>query len=243
MNQSVRVSCTYVNGREYGLAGMIGYLSRILFLLLAACSSEPAVVQPAVATVDIPRSYQISVVSHGWHTGLIVPGVILNAAVPELKRRFIEPTYYEIGWGDEGFYQAQEITMGLTLQALFWSKGSILHVVALPEAPEQYFVGDTIVSTCLAKHELTSLQQFLAASFAHNKAGAIKALRRGIYGDSEFYLGQGHYYFFNTCNKWTAKALRSAGVGIDWTFKLTAGSVMEEFAAHHHACSSRPEFR
>lgn len=243
MNQKVLVSCICFKGRECGLAGMTYYMPHILCLLLAACSSEPSVVQPAVASIDISRVYQISVVSHGWHTGLIVPGVILNAAVPELKRRFIEPAYYEIGWGDEGFYQAQEVTTGLTLQALFWSKGSVLHVVAIPDAPEQYFVGDTIVSTCLAKHELSSLQQFLAASFAHNKAGAITALRRGIYGDSEFYLGQGRYYFFNTCNKWTAKALRSAGVVIDWTFKLTAGSVMEEFAARHHACSSRSEFR
>lgn len=211
-------------------------------LLLTACSSEPNIVQPAITVTDV-RAYRISVVSHGWHTGLIVPSTVLNSAVPELKLRFIEPAYYEIGWGDEGFYQAQEITIGLTLQALFWSKGSVLHVVAIPEAPEQYFVGDAIMSTCLAKHELASLQQFLAASFARNNAGDIKALRRGIYGDSEFYLGQGRYSLFNTCNKWTAKALRSAGLAMGWTFKLTAGSVMEEFAAHHHTCSSRPKFR
>ncbi|MFB8829603.1 hypothetical protein ACE0DR_10225 [Azotobacter sp. CWF10] len=34
----------------------------------------------------------------------------------------------------------------------------------------------------------------------------------------------------NTCNKWTAKGLRSAGVDIFPAFKLTAGSIMKSIA-------------
>ncbi|UMX61346.1 DUF2459 domain-containing protein [Escherichia coli] len=33
-----------------------------------------------------------------------------NRVLPQLDARFAQPKWYEIGWGDKGFYQAQEIT-------------------------------------------------------------------------------------------------------------------------------------
>ena len=48
----------------------------------------------------------------------------------------------------------------------------------------------------------------------------------GIYGNSQFYKAKGDFHIFNTCNKWTAKGLESAGMKISTTFKLTAGSIM-----------------
>lgn len=89
----------------------------------------------------------------------------MHEALPELAQRFNSPAYYEIGWGDRDFYQAQEVTSGLTLQALFWSKGAVLHVVALFEHPEQHFAGEPVVSTCLSRNELISLQSFLVSVF------------------------------------------------------------------------------
>ena len=75
-------------------------------------------------------------VSHGWHAGLIVPASELNQLVPELGLRFGNVPYYELGWGDKGFYQSQEITTGLTLQGMFWSEGAVMHLVAVPHAPK-----------------------------------------------------------------------------------------------------------
>ena len=51
-------------------------------------------------------------------------------------------------------------------------------------------------------------------------------LQKGIYGDSQFYSGVGDFYLMNTCNRWTAKGLKSIGMDISPTLKLTAGSVM-----------------
>ncbi|MFY3756190.1 DUF2459 domain-containing protein, partial [Escherichia coli] len=36
----------------------------------------------------------------------------------------------------------------------------------------------------------------------------------------------GRYGILNTCNKWTAKGLQSAGIEIEPALKLTAGSVI-----------------
>jgi uncharacterized protein (TIGR02117 family) len=209
----------------------------LLILLLAACSGKPYVVEPQPDTTAI-RTHIVYVVSHGWHAGLVVPGRDVNYAIPELGARFGDVAYYELGWGDTGFYQSREITTGLTLQAMFWSEGAVMHVVAVPRSPSDYFPGEEIITTCLTDQELASLQSFLADSFARDQAGRIRSLKSGIYGVSQFYEGVGRYYLLNTCNKWTAKALRSSGLDITPTFRLTSRSVMNYLATHQNTCSN-----
>jgi uncharacterized protein (TIGR02117 family) len=210
----------------------------LILLLLAACSGKPYVVEPQLEA-DATRSHTVYVVSHGWHAGLVVPGGELNQVVPELKTRFGNVAFYELGWGDKGFYQSQEITTGLTLQAMFWSEGAVMHVVAVPHSPLEYFPGEEIIDTCLSDHELLSLKTFIADSFEHDAAGHAISLRRGIYGESQFYDGVGRYYLLNTCNKWTAKALRSAGLDISPTLKLTSGSIMSYLGVHRKGCTNQ----
>ncbi|MBK8182954.1 MAG: TIGR02117 family protein [Candidatus Competibacteraceae bacterium] len=210
----------------------------LLFLLLgwlAGCSCSPYVIQPK-QTPDNSPANRIYVVSHGWHTGLVVPASRLNQALPGLARRFGNSVFYEIGWGDKGFYQAKEITTGLTLQAMLWATGAIVHVVAVPRSPYESFPHSQVSDACVSEAELDSLITFLASSFSHDKSGQIIPLARGIYGDAHFYEGTGRYYLLNTCNKWTAKGLSSAGYDISPTFKLTAGSIMNYLAHHRRAC-------
>lgn len=205
-------------------------------LALSACSGKPHVVEPA-ADGSGSRSTAMYLVSHGWHAGLVIPAEHLNRIAPELQQRFGDVPYYEIGWGDKGFYQAQEITAGLTLQAMFWSQGAVLHVVGVPAAPARYFSGSEVIETCLTGAELDSLSAFVASSFVRDAGGQVVTLSQGIYGDSQFYDGEGRYYLLNTCNKWTAKALRSAGLDISPAFKLTSGSVMGFLRTHGRACA------
>lgn len=215
---------------------MVTVLPALALLLIAACSGKPYVVQPQSQT-DAIRSHTVYIVSHGWHVGLVVPGSAVNQVLPAIEARFGDVAFYELGWGDKGFYQSQEITTGLTLQAMFWSEGAVIHVVAVPDSPITYFAGEDVIDTCLSDHELSSLQTFLAKSFARGRTDHVVPLKPGIYGDSQFYDGEGRYYLLNTCNKWTAKALRSAGLDIAPTVKLTAGSVMNYLAAHRKSCT------
>lgn len=100
----------------------------VVCLLLCSCSTFPQAVAPV--NNDFAGQHNIYIVSHGWHTGIVVPAAIVNRVLPQLDARFAQPKWYEIGWGDKGFYQAQEITSRLTLQAMFWSTGAVMHVVA-----------------------------------------------------------------------------------------------------------------
>lgn len=216
-----------------------------LLLFLVGCSSAPHVVERTGLAWPAPED--VVVVSHGWHTGLVLPADAMRLAIPALGQRFADAPYLEFGWGDQGFYQAEEITTGLTLQAMFWPTGSVMHVVGLPEKPSTFFPHSQSQSFCLHANRYARLVDYIAHSFSTDLAGNVQPMKTGLYGDSQFYRGVGDYYALNTCNKWTAKGLKSAGFDIDPTFKLTAGSIMAFLVAlpeaDKAACPKPPALR
>jgi uncharacterized protein (TIGR02117 family) len=207
----------------------------ITFLLsLTACSSKPDIV--TFHEKIWQGNNEIYVVNHGWHTGFVVPAEKIQERLPQLKTRFGATPFIEFGWGDKGFYQAQEITVGLALRALFWSSGSVIHAVALPIDAPHYFRASQIEKICLSDSAYASLLTFIANSFYKNQDGTILARNKGLYGDSQFYEGFGTYHLVNTCNKWTAKGLVSAGMDLSPVFKLTADSVMVYLQNQNKGC-------
>ncbi len=214
--------------------------SVFLVLAITACSGRPYAIKPALESSGARRSYPIFIVNHGWHTGLIVPASCLKQAIPDLKERFGGALYYEIGWGDKEFYQAQEITSGLTLQAMFWSEGAVLHIVAVPDSPDTFFGQSEIVSTCLTAEQLASLVIFVTNSFTREPSGRIVHLKQGIYGSSQFYAGEGRFHLLNTCNKWTAKGLQSAGIDVSPYLVLTSENVMSVIRELRQPCTLPP---
>jgi len=191
---------------------------------LTACSTLPHAVKPDPLQSE-SISDDIYVVSHGWHTGVVLPATAIQARIPELSQRFHNTRFLEFGWGDKGFYQAVEITTGLTIKAIFWPTGAVMHVVAVPEDPYLYFPQSQVIPLCMNDVEYASLLRYIENSFARNSSGNVISMRNGLYGDSQFYEAVGDYFLMNTCNKWTAKALQSAGMDLWPTFKLTAGSI------------------
>ncbi|WP_166253431.1 TIGR02117 family protein [Marinobacter salicampi] len=210
----------------------------LLFVLfvLYGCTAKPHVVEPDTEA-DGERTVRLYVVSHGWHVGVAIAADQLNPVVPALKERFDGAEYYELGWGDKGFYQAPEITTGVTLRAIVWSRGAVVHVVAVPGSPAEYFGSNDLVHTRINAEEAESLARYLASSFTRDAKGDLVGLKRGIYGESQFYEGEGRYHLLNTSNKWAAKALKSAGMAISPTFKLTADSVMEFVEENRRDCT------
>lgn len=204
-----------------------------ILLLLSACSSKPYVIKHTEGNVAV-KSVEIYVVNHGWHTGFIVPAEKIKSNLPELKERFENTPFIEFGWGDKEFYQAKEITTGLTLRAIFWPTESVIHAVGIPENPDIYFSNSQVEKLRISATGYFSLVRFIENSFYKNEKGNIVTLKSGIYGNSQFYQGEGDFYLMNTCNKWTAKGLKSAGMDISPTFKLTAGSVMNWLGKHNN---------
>jgi len=201
-------------------------------LTLSACTLEPYVVKP-VESDNSPKRSVIYIVSHDWHTGFVIPAEEIQLHIPELRERFGNTPYIEFGWGDKGFYQAKEITTGLVLKAVLWPTESVIHSVAVPESVDRYFKNSQVEKICLNNGGLTSLLHFISNSFYKNEKNKVFELENGIYGDSQFYKGIGEYHLMNTCNKWTAKGLNSAGLDISPTFKLSASSIMDFIVSYN----------
>lgn len=216
-----------------GLA-KLAVMASIAFLL-SHCSFLPEVVWHHDGSSSGDKT-AIYLANHGWHTGLVIPAERIQSSMPDLRDRFGAVPYLEFGWGDEGFYQANEVTTGLTLRALFWSSGSVLHIAAVPSNVAAHFPGSEVMELCLTDSELRSLIEFVVSSFSKTPQGTVSRLKKGLYGDSQFYGGVGTYQVFNTCNKWTAKALASGGMDISPAFKLTASSVMRAAKGQRQLC-------
>lgn len=197
----------------------------LMIFFLGACATKPYAMTSSVP-VTSEKQTLIYVASHGWHTGFILPAEAVYRQLPGLSSRFLDSPYLEFGWGDKGFYQTNEITTAITLRAIFLPTESVVHVVAVPHDAKQFFSNSKILPLTLSHPSLNQLVAFIKDSFKQDNEGNPVPMKAGLYGNSQFYKGVGYYHLFNTCNKWTAKGLQSAGLNISPTFKLTAGSVM-----------------
>lgn len=167
----------------------------------------------------------VYIVANGWHAGLVVPAQAVNGVLPALEKRFPTASHYEIGWGDIGFYQAKDVTVGLALQAMFASKGAVMHVVAVPDVAK-FIQGSDVVPLCVDAASYQRMAALIANSFARTADGAPIAAGAGIYGDSAFYQATGSYSLINTCNRWTATVLQAGGLELSPRLSLTASSVL-----------------
>lgn len=198
----------------------------LCILVLQTCSGKPYVVEYNDSNQS-STSHIIAITNHGWHTGIVLSSQDAIEYMPFLFEQFGGAPFIEFGWGDRGFYQARDITAGLAVLALFWPTDTVVHVVAVNTNPAVYFATSDVIELKLTHSQMKSLRQFILISFFHDSTGRVVKTVEGIYGNSQFYKGEGSYYLFNTCNKWTAKGLKSAGLDISTYFKLSAGSVMD----------------
>ncbi len=210
----------------------------LLLITLPGCATLPHAISASNPTNKTPDE-RVHVVSHGWHTGIILEANSLNRLIPSLADRFSKADFYEIGWGDAGFYQAEKITATITLNAVFLPSDAVVHVVGFEGDPAGYFQTSEVRSVSLTDEGMEGLCEFIESSFAKDQAGEPIRSSVGLYGDSQFYQGEGKYHLFNGCNKWTAKALCSGGIEIEPALKITSSSVMDEFRLSTESAKSQ----
>ncbi len=168
----------------------------LLAVLLGACAQQP----PCEPTRTL------YVVSHGWHSGIVVERADLVSRVPALAADIGREGHVEIGWGEERFYQAPEATLAMALRAVLWRNASVLHVVAFTEAPRRYFAQSEVVEVRTDEPGYAAVLDFIAATFRPG----LKRLGPSRYGKGWFYPAEGSFHLFNTCNRWVAEALQKA---------------------------------
>ncbi len=205
---------------SFGLLGFVGLL--VIAIVLTARPGDPKLWPPVAGSLTA----EIHVVSHGYHSGVVV----LRTAVAEaaerqgrgallaVAQRLVNYRWLEVGWGDEGFYRSvpdvTSLTVALALRALFRpGNASVVHVVGLSSHPRASFPYSDIIQIGLSAEGFARMIDALDASFARSgEVGLPEDLGPGLYGPSRFFRGVGSFHVFNVCNHWVAQLLSAAGL-------------------------------
>jgi len=201
------------------------WILTVLFVLsVTACASRP----PAALMTDSTGSRSVYVISNGWHTGLVLPRELVSAQVWPEQGELAPAPFLEVGWGDSVAYLADRITVRVALVAALGSPSAALQVAALDALPTERGREIEVAELRLTPSEFDDLSRFISRSYARDGTGNTIRLARGYTDNSAFYLATGRYHLFNTCNTWTAKALRAAGCPIVSALILTASQLMDQ---------------
>lgn len=194
-----------------------------VLLLVSACAGPEVKKAPRQE-----RQMPVYVVSHGWHTGIVIAGRNLSSELAFLDSYFDSANWYEFGWGDRKYYQAEEATAGLTLRAGLWPTAAVLHVTALPETPDTYFSRSRTIRLQMTETAHNQMSGAIAQYFMRNEQNKVIMTGEGLYGESLFFNAKGRFHVFNTCNTWVAKMLRKADMPIRVFATVTADSLMSQ---------------
>lgn len=203
-------------------------LRRLLPLLLFAASlAGCASGTPPAGRGMGEAAVSIYVVSHGWHTGIALARADVSPARWPESAHFANAAYVEAGWGDRDFYMAPGFNAWYGFKALFWPTASVVHVAAFNAHPAREFPASEVIELRVTREGLDGLLDYIGASFERRARGAVAPLGRGQYGlASAFYPSHEKFHLFKTCNVWTARALRAAGIPID--SGVTTESIMSQ---------------
>jgi uncharacterized protein (TIGR02117 family) len=208
------------------MAVALRWAGRVLAAAVLVCGAYAAAgltggALPANAGWRPPeRGVEIWVESNGIHTALVVPKVAAGIDWRPLFRpghlsdpRYAAYPYAAIGWGEQRFYLETptwaEARPAVILGAALGSDRTLVHVDHLPRPRE----GERVRRLVLRPDEYRRLAAFIRASLVPGGARYP-----GYAGYDAFYQARGRYSALRTCNSWTGRALRHAGVRVGrWT--------------------------
>lgn len=181
-----------------------------ILLAFGACATPPA--GPAQPQDSAP-AVAVYLVAHDGHTGIAVRRADLPAGLwPEI-RDFPQAEYLEVGWGNRDYYYGRNQSLWGTLKAL-WPAPSVLHTAGFRGSPADYFRASEIVELAIPAGGFERLVRYIHDAHERTSAPSAAPLGPGLYGDSRFYPAWESFHLFRTCNVWTARALRHAGLPI-----------------------------
>lgn len=159
-----------------------------------------------------PGAKAIYIFNYGWHTGLVfavedIPEDFLPYFAMVKQHRFVE-----ISWGDAKFYQyrGHGINWYLALRAVLFPTSSVLHLVGFDMPVDHFYNWSRHYTIFLTEQEFNDLLSFVVSYFETDDNHQFVIVDRGLYGDSWFLKSKNKYIFPNTCNVWTARALKAA---------------------------------
>ncbi len=182
--------------------------------LVALCACGAPAPSEAESKAGVP-AVVVYLVAHDDHTGIAIRRADIPAGLWPESRDFPQAEFLEVGWGARDYYMGRDQGFWGTLKAAVGHTQSVLHVAGFRGPPAEYFRASEVIELSIPPDGFERLVRTIHD--AHERAGAAPAapLGPGLYGDSRFYPAWQQFNLFNTCNAWTARALRSAGLPVE----------------------------
>lgn len=191
---------------------------------------------------DGSGSVEVTIVDHGWHTGLVIEQAALRRASITIGRedpaaasrlrwlstRFPDAEWLEIGWGDSAVYQntrrLEDLQVMAAVRALMIPTPSVLQIVPGSGDPAWAFNrSDRLVLKISAEGA-----EALARRLAETVPSEPSLLGPSLYGPGVFYNATPDYHLLRTCNHWISDLIRAAGVPSSLLIATMSGGLMAE---------------
>ena len=189
------------------------FLAMLASLAFGACAAPPP--NPAPPQDDGPR-IAIYLVAHDKHSGIAVRRTDVPAGLWPESRDFPRADYLEVGWGDRDYYYGRNQGFTDALRAAFAPDNpSVLHVAGVRGPLPKSFPASEIIEVTVPRAGFDRLVRYIHDEYDRAGSTVATPLGPGLYGDSRFYAARETFNLTRTCNVWTARGLRDAGLPIE----------------------------
>ncbi|MBI9108153.1 MAG: DUF2459 domain-containing protein [Spirochaetales bacterium] len=140
--------------------------------------------------------------------------------------------WLSFGWGDRDFYlstpYAENLNIQVLLKTLFLPTRAVLAVEFSANEPWARDIRAVTVGRSGAEAAWSYISSFFVPDSSGEAFALVPAgLVHPSYGDVVFYEAKGRYSIFYTCNNWTGRVLKAAGVETGLWTPLTFGVYRE----------------
>jgi uncharacterized protein (TIGR02117 family) len=186
-------------------------LSLILLAQGACAAAPPGPAEPQSAGPGVA----VYLVAHDKHSGIAVRRADIPAGLWPESRDFPQAEFLEVGWGDRDYYYGRNQGLVSTLRSALWfDNPSVLHVAGVRGTLTESFPASEIIEIALSRDGFERLVRYIHDAYDRAGAPVVAPLGPGLYGDSRFYPGWESFSLLRTCNVWTARGLRGAGLPV-----------------------------
>lgn len=154
---------------------------------------------------------QIHFFRDGIHTHLVLPASVLLQTIPALKEHLQDNPWARIGWGDFQYYGSSQQTLFSAARALLLPSTAVIAVLGVNSIRDQITDSNRVYSIDSNQLITEAVAQFITGYFKQDKQGQLTQVRKKPSGEV-FFKARGIYMFTNTCNNWTSRGLRIAGL-------------------------------
>jgi len=194
-----------------------------LAYVLAGCAWSP--VEPYAG--QAPRLETLYVIASSWHTEIGLPAHAMVGPLTALQSAAPEARYFVFGWGQRNYYMTADPGLGDLIEAAIPAPAVML-VIPLDVAPREFFAGSSVFTIRTSQEGLDRLSRFLWGYLEKDLQHIPRRVDDGPYPGSTFYASTGTYSLGNTCNTWTAEALRISGLPVSASGVVFAHQVVAQ---------------